>query len=415
MMNKFLTSLCILVLLLISNSYLSFSQPFLVNTGPNFADKIGETDANNNIAAIGIGDFVGNNLDPMAALDIRVPLLYPSNAYHYAEAFHTTTGQDYGAVWRMFIDEGTQTEKFHIMNPDPNNLVYGYEKKDDIHLKAIQNRDGGNMDFFTSNMHWKRLAPYGYLGLNDFHSTGDWYPQSVFHLNRFPEDEDVFAQFTNRLTDYITPTDGFKVGIHTHPGDKVFAELRQYEDAPILFSTATHSSNPSTLTERMRITYGVGGPGNLSNMTKVSISYGNTFNPISAPLAMLNLGEGINIASLGNRTWMEVGTHMVRQSDQMYVGIKDEGSDLGCAVINWGDNPTNAAFGPDMLKFIFTGTYSGASSVAKNTYDGLEVARMTASGNMGIGTGWNNSTILPKRRLDLIDNASSGGGGLKLS
>jgi len=27
----------------------------------------------------------------------------------------------------------------------------------------------------------------------------------------------------------------------------------------------------------------------------VSISYGSTFNPITAPLAMLNLGEGINI------------------------------------------------------------------------------------------------------------------------
>jgi hypothetical protein len=135
-------------------------------------------------------------------------------------------------------------------------------------------------------------------------------------------------------------------------------------------------------------------------MTKVSISYGNSFNPIRDPLAMLNLGEGININSLGNRTWMEVGTHMVRQSDQMYVGIKDEGTDFGNAVINWGDNPTNGdPYGPDMLKFIFTGSYSVGSTVAKNSYDGLEIARMTATGNMGIGTGWNDSTILPKRRI----------------
>ncbi len=44
----------------------------------------------------------------------------------------------------------TQTEKFHIMNPDPGNPVPNYALKDDIHLKVLQDRDGGNMDLFTS-------------------------------------------------------------------------------------------------------------------------------------------------------------------------------------------------------------------------------------------------------------------------
>lgn len=415
----------ILIFLLVNFNYLYSQTPATIVASS--VDVFGESDVNGNqVAKIGIGEFAAQGDEPQAALDVRVPYLYPSNftsSYQQfpSEAFQTTTERDYGTVWRMYSGSNSRDriQRFRILNPDPANSVYAidpnpissivpYGTPEDIQLSVVED---GNMDFMTTDKHWMRLSKEsnkGYLGLNDFENTNDWYPRSILHMNRKSE-LDVFAQFTNDLTGYTSSIQGFKVGIA-----KENAELRQHSNAPIKIS----SQGPTAFTERMRITHGPGGPPPFTqnNMTKVSISYGGTpvLAPITDPLAMLNLGEGILINSLGNRSWMEVGTHMVKASDQMYVGIKNESTlthpDRGTAVINWGDNPT-PGFGPDMLKFIFTGGYIPGSSVARNTQDGLEIARMTAYGNVGIGPGWDNATILPKRRLDLFDNAASGGAG----
>lgn len=56
----------------------------------------------------------------------------------------------------------------------------------------------------------------------------------------------------------------------------------------------------------------------------------NPATPITAPVSMLHIGEATNA---GARTWMNVGTTYTEEIDLMYVGIKNEGTDKGNAVI----------------------------------------------------------------------------------
>lgn len=77
------------------------------------------------------------------------------------------------------------------------------------------------------------------------------------------------------------------------------------------------------LEERMRFTYGLGGPSGNIGTTKAAISYGSGFPPIDQPQAILNLGHRSNLGTLGARKWMDVGTFMVDAEDQMYVEFKD--------------------------------------------------------------------------------------------
>lgn len=304
MKNSLILKIRIFVFLLF-NVHLTHGQFINGTNGPNFW---GETDNNQKIEAIGIGDYTNSGAQPNAALDITIPYLFLNtpNLIYQGEAIRSSAAHDFDHTWKMFTFP--ETEKFRVENP--NNSV-------DINLSVMQEK--------------------GILRLNT--------------------------------------TDG-------------------------LYG----------LEERMRFTYGLGGPTGNVGTTKAAISYGSGFPAIDQPQAILNLGHRSILGSLGARKWMDVGTFMVDAEDQMYVGIKDDrgtgGADRGTAVINWGDNPTSG-YGPDMLKFIFTsGLVTGSASDAEKE-DGLEIARMTAYGNMGIGNVWNLTNILPKRRLDIWDNAGS--------
>jgi hypothetical protein len=62
----------------------------------------------------------------------------------------------------------------------------------------------------------------------------------------------------------------------------------------------------------------------------------NPATPITQPASLLNIGEGM---TGGWRPWMKVGTFNSLGSDNMYIGLKNEGTtDRQDAVINWGDN-----------------------------------------------------------------------------
>ncbi|MFC2136674.1 hypothetical protein ACFLTE_00720 [Bacteroidota bacterium] len=73
----------------------------------------------------------------------------------------------------------------------------------------------------------------------------------------------------------------------------------------------------------------------------------------------------------GKRDWMQRGLSISWDTDNMYVGLKDEGVDQKEPVIAFGDNHE------DKLKFIYT----DQDSVTE-----IEIARFTALGNVGIGT-----------------------------
>lgn len=154
---------------------------------------------------------------------------------------------------------------------------------------------------------------------------------------------------------------------------------------------------------------GLGGFNNTANGTRVSLhrQATNGSNPtvITNPIAILNIGEDMFAGnpSLGSRNWMEVGTYNSYYTDNMYIGIKDEGAHLKHAVISWGDDITAGAapFGPDYLRFIFTTNPNGGAGPA-SSFDGLEVARFSPVGNAGIGDFFT-TAIPPARKFEVLD------------
>src|ERR1051326_7246980 len=117
--------------------------------------------------------------------------------------------------------------------------------------------------------------------------------------------------------------------------------------------------------------------------------------------------RGTNSCSIGavlggfGRPWMKNCSFMCWDTDLMYVGLKDEGSNRKDAVITWGDDTASDPSGADALRVIFTG-FSGADS-ASALPNGREVARFIPNGNVGIGNFYNPVTV-PSARLDVIGN-----------
>lgn len=74
----------------------------------------------------------------------------------------------------------------------------------------------------------------------------------------------------------------------------------------------------------------------------------------------------------GNRDWMQKGIKINWDSDSLFIGLKDEGSDRKDAVIAWGDNPQ------DDLRFI--------NVLAGGDVQGKELMRIKPSGNVSLGS-----------------------------
>lgn len=120
------------------------------------------------------------------------------------------------------------------------------------------------------------------------------------------------------------------------------------------------------------------------------------------PFAPLHIGEDLPAAGQGGgyRPWMTLGTLTMFGSDNVYVGLKDEGPDRKDAIFNWGDNPTGTT-GSDNLRFIFTSpqTQSGPGNGA----NGVEIMHLQSSNqHVGIGPSFTNTSI-PNARLEVHD------------
>jgi hypothetical protein len=254
---------------------------------------------------------------------------------------------------------------------------------------------------------WMGLAPLG--GINGITSVGFGgmgVTQSRFHVHDFgwayPQNGSVASGslfrtdgnnnvrnqwqfFTGGNANALT--EKFKLFVNAGSAD---AGL-QSTSGQMFFNTATtNGAAPGGVAERLRLSYGIGGNlaggFNRQGVTKVLISH-DGFGPGYLPpaVAMLNIGSSTPNPSAGNRPWMDVGTYYSMHTDNMYVGLKDEGGPNNVAsVINWGDDPANTNSNNRLL-YLFTGF--GGQGESSST-DGLEVARMWASANagrMGIG------------------------------
>ncbi len=262
----------------------------------------------------------------------------------------------------------------------------------------------------------------GYVGIgNNFIN-----PVSRLHVQQ-GSNQTVWFQMTGNNTN-STANDGLRIGVLNPVNGRYDVEIRQQENAPMNFFT----TDSSAIKERLRLWYGRGGNGTggwntNGGITKLFISHDGTgANYLPPGVAMLNMGRiGAVNSSGGARPWMDVGTYYHFDSDNMYAGLMDMGNNRKDAVINFGDdpqfNPPDASV--QNLRFIFTefpltvgadtGSYDGRRT------QGLEIARLSAQGNMGIGALFTN-TLQPVRRLEIVDDGAThrthvGGPQLRLS
>jgi hypothetical protein len=280
--------------------------------------------------------------------------------------------------------------------------------------------DGGTInitdlisDADLDGLHIARFTGVGNFGLgNTFGSpVGPLYvtPQSLAHYS-LSNLRSVWQQFTNRNVALgsgtsETASDGLRIGIigNTNLNVNGTAAIYNQENRHLLFSTNANTTAMNVLTgntlERMRITsigtqtnlpiggFGVYNPGLFgTNLTRVAISH-NPAQPVTRPLSLLHLGYNTGLISSivgatdGWRSWMDIGTFTTNGTDNIYVGLKNEGTDRFDAVINWGDNQVSgltANDGPDHLRFIFTSTttsITGPGDSISQSFNGLETGR----------------------------------------
>ncbi|REJ58963.1 MAG: hypothetical protein DWQ56_07515 [Microcystis aeruginosa DA14] len=151
----------------------------------------------------------------------------------------------------------------------------------------------------------------------------------------------------------------------------IIKEIDRLETAKINRDGADTLKGRLTIAESLKVNSNVTISGNLSVTNVLEIG-----DPPSAG----NTG--------GNRDWMQKGIKINWDSDSLFIGLKDEGSDRKDAVIAWGDNPQ------DDLRFV--------NVLAGGEVQGKELMRIKPSGNVGIGT--NN----PIASLDIASASRTG-------
>jgi len=90
----------------------------------------------------------------------------------------------------------------------------------------------------------------------------------------------------------------------------------------------------------------------------------------------LQIGDGL---AGGYRSWMLRGTQVAWDTDNVFLGLKDQGADRKDSVLAWGDNPNDA------FRFIFVASGGPA--------DGQEIMRLQPDVRVGIGTSTPGATL----------------------
>ena len=287
--------------------------------------------------------------------------------------------------------------------PGPDDMVFrftsgGGNNNISNNFRSVSDLDGLHIARFTGNGLMALGNTFGIAA-----GGGNYVrPASLLHLSYDRKGGQVneryaFMQITYRAQGIPgageTEKDGLRFGIDNQLYNGAMnSYLRWQENTPFIVQTDWNNSPGGIQNgERMRIS-SVNAPGvpnsasGAGNITRVSVSHkGNQ--PVTEPRALLHLGYNTGLSNPfsfedGWRDWMDIGTFTSNGTDNMYVGLKDEGNDRFDAIINWGDNQTTSQTtnnGPDYLRFVFTSTttaLSGQGDPISQSNDGLEIARM---------------------------------------
>lgn len=242
-----------------------------------------------------------------------------------------------------------------------------------------------SLDNDLDGLHVARFTPDGRMGLgNTFGvdatgmSVGYVRPQSLLHMS-LSDGRPVWQQFTSRGVTNENDTDGVRIGLAPN---NLNGYMYNQENAALVFSTNAFTATELSR-ERMRLTH-IGATGvptvtGVVENTRLSVSLTPATSPITGPSSLVHIGtQPTAYGSNGLRKWMNVGYNITHGTDNMYIGIKEEGSsDRQDAVVAWGDNKVTG--NTDNLRFIFTGQLSTITPPANgaNGENGLETGRFT--------------------------------------
>jgi hypothetical protein len=243
-----------------------------------------------------------------------------------------------------------------IKNDDPMSISFYTNAGGGYYNLRMWIKDDGGMNTTTNGN-----PNDGFVGIGDFTITGSS-PQHLLHL--LDKDiNNVYEQFTNKTSDH-KETDGLLVGINdaqnylTAP--VTIAKMIQQENGPMKFYTGSDpgGSNAGAPLARMIInsdytplihgvlqnTNGYVGIGTFDPNAPLGPSGFweeelGTIAPVSSegPRSLLHMQgpfDAFNNGGLGWRGWMKTGTYLNENSDEMYVGLKNEGQNMKDAIIN---------------------------------------------------------------------------------
>jgi hypothetical protein len=216
-----------------------------------------------------------------------------------------------------------------------------------------------------------RMIRSGWLGLN---TTA---PASIFHVRSDASIASGLVSSGLQITHDLVGnnfTDGLLIGPVAGAGLIMECRMNWQENSPL-------SLMQNNLL-RVRLTQDDWG--GATNLNRILIPYSATTGGagLGTPFSMLHIGTSPGFMQ---RDWMNVGTTYgsAINSDLMHVGLLEHDAGLTDAVVAWGCQWQGLTGGPDNLRFLFL--TSTAAGVPASAQEGLETARITPEGNMGIG------------------------------
>ena len=285
-----------------------------------------------------------------------------------------------------------------------------------------------DVDFKTGGTQYMILDGTTNIGFFGLSNTTGFTPQRQLHQN-WTGNTSVFHQFTNGNTG-TGGTDGFRLGINYEPSYSTapssFVKFIQEENAPMKFYTGSTSSgvrarmiingdySPTIRLVTNHPTNGYVGIGEDFFWDEES----GTYPQAEGPRSLLHMQGPFNAYAYGGqgwRSWMKTGTYINENSDEIYIGLKNEfdlnGTNRSDAVIAWGDDLADPDQGlADAFRLIFSGSSTGSGTgtdpYSPQTFSGRETMRMTAWGRMGIGATFSSGQS-PARRLEILDYQES--------
>lgn len=356
---------------------------------PNFSKfaqtNVGGAGGINTIRSVGIGDFTGNGASTNSFLHVNsnfLPLPLNGTIATSGEVFRTDCPMGDVPFWRMFKG-GIERARFYVPGggSSSENFIIETAQPGSNLLFNTQSQTGNTTRMFISDGVSFPLTS-GFIGMG----TNFTNPLSLLHidatLNNVGEVFRTNAPFAIN-TFWRMERGGFARGRIFSRATGATALDRdnfsiQADTLDITFHTQQVPVVAGMGQERVRIV-GVNRTLYPANpVTTYPVNAGNVGIGTQSPSTMLQIG-GDAANTGGFRDWMDVGTLYQQGNDNMYVGFQAAANIQSNAVINWGNNPTNA--GPDRLLFNFTAITGQLGNLQASTAQGLEAARMVTNGN----------------------------------